>query len=148
MNKINKKTITFFLERLIHLGIYVWVFSLPWQARLLVKSRFVNNEFWGVYNLRERLGQHYLKYNFGADIDKSNLLQGYDSEDHGSNKKYKSLLRFLESNDPTNPTIFDSINMIIRINDKFYSSSFFETFFYEDFLVLLKISLVFIPIFY
>ena len=38
---------------------------------------FVNGEYWGVYNLRERLGQHAtLQSNFGADRYTSNLLQG------------------------------------------------------------------------
>jgi len=34
------------LERLIKIGLYIWIFLLPWQTRWLAMPRFVKNEFW------------------------------------------------------------------------------------------------------
>ena len=66
---------------------------------------FVNGKFWGVYNLRERIGQHYLNYNFDAKIEESNLLQGLYTEDHGSNKSYKNLRNFISKKQLNNKDV-------------------------------------------
>lgn len=78
---------------------------------------FVNGEFWGVYNLRERIGQHYLKYNFGAEIEESNLLQGLYTADHGSNESYKKLLSFIKKNNLKNEKNLDSLNSMMDIRN-------------------------------
>lgn len=78
---------------------------------------FVNGSFWGVYNLRERIGQHYLKYNFNADIETLNLLQGRFTEDHGSNKSYKELRQFLIKNSLTNAENIDSLNKMMDVKN-------------------------------
>ena len=73
--------------------------------------------FWGVYNLRERIGQHYLKYNYNADIKTLNLLQGRFTEDHGSNKSYKELREFLFKSSLTNKGNIDSLNKKIDVKN-------------------------------
>lgn len=78
---------------------------------------FMNGKFWGVYNLRERLGQHYLESNFGADKSESNLLQGLYTEDHGSNESYKELLSYVRSNDLSDDKVFDSVAKLIDIEN-------------------------------
>ena len=78
---------------------------------------FINGLFWGVYNLRERIGQHYLKYNYNADIESLNLLQGRFTEDHGSNKSYKELREFLFKNSLTNEDNIDSLNKKIDVKN-------------------------------
>lgn len=78
---------------------------------------FINGVFRGVYNLRERIGQHYLKYNFNADIETLNLLQGRFTEDHGSNKSYKELREFLFKSNLTNEDNIDSLNKKIDVKN-------------------------------
>ena len=78
---------------------------------------FVNGEFWGVYNLRERIGQHYLKYNFDAEIEESNLLQGLYTADHGSNESYKKLLSFIKRNNLKNEKNLDSLNSMMDLRN-------------------------------
>ena len=78
---------------------------------------FVNGKFWGVYNLRERIGQHYLNYNFDAKIEESNLLQGLYTEDHGSNKSYKNLRNFISKKQLNNKENMDSINKMMDMKN-------------------------------
>ena len=78
---------------------------------------FVNGEYWGVYNLRERLGQHYLQSNFGADKDTSNLLQGRMAVDHGSSARYRDLLAFLRTHTFSDGTLYDSLGQLMDIQN-------------------------------
>lgn len=78
---------------------------------------FVNGELWGVYNLRERIGQHYLNYNFNANIDSLNLLQGRYTEDHGSNNSYKKLRSFVINNNLDNKKSVDSLKKMIDLRN-------------------------------
>ena len=78
---------------------------------------FINGVFWGVYNLRERIGQHYLKYNYNADIEALNLLQGRFTEDHGSNRSYKELREFLLKSNLNNEDNIDSLKKKIDVKN-------------------------------
>ena len=78
---------------------------------------FVNGEYWGVYNLRERLGQHYLQSNFGADKDTSNLLQGRGAVDHGSGARYRELLAFLRAHTFSDGALYDSLGQLMDIQN-------------------------------
>ena len=78
---------------------------------------FINGVFWGVYNLRERIGQHYLKYNYNADIEALNLLQGRFTEDHGSNRSYKELREFLLKSNLNNEGNIDSLKKKIDVKN-------------------------------
>ena len=78
---------------------------------------FVNGKLWGVYNLRERIGQHYLKYNFNADIDSLNLLQGRFTEDHGSNLSYKKLRSYVITNNLQKIEVLDSLKKMMDIRN-------------------------------
>jgi len=78
---------------------------------------FINGVFWGVYNLRERIGQHYLKYNYNADIEALNLLQGRFTEDHGSNRSYKELREFILKSNLNNEDNIDSLKKKIDVKN-------------------------------
>lgn len=52
---------------------------------------FVNGEYWGVYNLREKINEHYLYDNHGAAIDSSSIIMGRWVRQHGSSHDYKSM---------------------------------------------------------
>lgn len=42
---------------------------------------FVNGEYWGIHNLRERYDRHYLEVAHGADPDRAQLLRNSDADD-------------------------------------------------------------------
>lgn len=60
---------------------------------------FVNSEYWGVYNIREKIGDDYLKRHH--DIPKTNidLLQGNSQIHKGSRQSYKKLKTFIKTHD-------------------------------------------------
>lgn len=52
---------------------------------------YINGEYWGVYNLREKINKHYLYYNKGASIDSSSIIMGRWVTQHGNRKRYKEM---------------------------------------------------------
>ena len=61
---------------------------------------FINGEYWGIYNIREKYDKYYFEYRFGIEEDNLNILDvcGHTVEE-GDNADYLDLVYFIESND-------------------------------------------------
>ena len=59
---------------------------------------YLNGQFWGHINLREKINENYLASNFKVDADKVDLLEYESSVIEGSNAEYLEMLEFLKSN--------------------------------------------------
>ena len=68
---------------------------------------FLNGEYWGIHNLRERLDKHYLETTYGVNPDSLDLLEDRQDVQHGANwqevqegdnAKYLALLDYLNAN--------------------------------------------------
>jgi hypothetical protein len=68
---------------------------------------FVNGEYWGIYNIREKINKEYLKYNHGASKNEgqTTLLELGGME----NPEYREMVRYIGKNFPDS-SVFDSIN--------------------------------------
>ena len=49
---------------------------------------FINGQYWGLYNLREKVNEHYLFENHGANRDSSSIIMGRWVRQHGSSSDY------------------------------------------------------------
>jgi hypothetical protein len=56
---------------------------------------FVNGEFWGIYNIRERYDRHYLSIKYDIPDDKIDLLTGNASVKEGSSMHYNALRSYI-----------------------------------------------------
>jgi len=65
----------------------------------------VNNQYFGIYNLREKLNKDYLKYNYNANKDSTILLELHGTYD----KSYSNFFNYVGQNFPEK-TAFDSLN--------------------------------------
>lgn len=63
---------------------------------------FLNGAYWGIQNLREKLNEYYLKYNFDLDKDSVFILR-HNGEvqigDYSTKKQYRSVLNYMKEND-------------------------------------------------
>jgi hypothetical protein len=59
---------------------------------------YINGEYWGIYNLREKINEHFIKANFGVDKDSVDMMRHRMDVQKGSSKEYQSLLDFLKKN--------------------------------------------------
>ncbi|MCQ2335716.1 MAG: CotH kinase family protein [Paludibacteraceae bacterium] len=52
---------------------------------------FVNGEYWGIFNLREKLDEHYIQENYGIDKDEVNMMENHYHTESGSIQSYVDL---------------------------------------------------------
>ena len=64
---------------------------------------YLNDEYWGIYNMRDMLTPHHFKYNYGVDDDHVDILEGNEENpvaDDGVNTLFLSeIIDFVNSND-------------------------------------------------
>ena len=73
---------------------------------------FVNTEYWGVYNIREKINKHYINNNYG--VDEIDLLKGKNTVEEGNSKRYKELLNFFSN---SNLSLASEYNHAISLMD-------------------------------
>jgi hypothetical protein len=78
---------------------------------------FLNGEYWGIQNLREKISEHYLKSNFGVDKDNVDILRHNGVKRHGSSANYKKLLRFLRTEDMSSDITVAELRTFMDVED-------------------------------
>ena len=78
---------------------------------------FLNGEYWGIQNIREKINEHYLEDNYGADKDNVDLMEHRDGAKHGNSKQYKYLLSYLAKNDMTDEKVIEQLRTFMNIED-------------------------------
>ncbi|MBI9070345.1 MAG: CotH kinase family protein [Melioribacteraceae bacterium] len=79
---------------------------------------FLNGEYWGKYNLREKISEHYIANKFGLDpatitiVEPNQGVNGYVGDDH-----YDSMLRFIEENDLSEDENFQHVSTLVDVDD-------------------------------
>ena len=77
---------------------------------------YINNNYFGMYNLREKLNSDYIESKY--HIDKNNIdLIKYNTAVNGSITDYNSLVNYISSHDVTNPDIYNFIKERIDIEE-------------------------------
>ncbi|MFW6363581.1 MAG: CotH kinase family protein [Spirochaeta sp.] len=84
---------------------------------------FINGEYWGLKNLRERFDQYYLQNNYGVDPQNLVILEGpmgYPSQlkwgEEEDGRSYRELLRYVETNDMSADRHYDHVRSVMDID--------------------------------
>lgn len=56
---------------------------------------FINGEYWGIHNLRERYDRHYMEAAFGVDSDSLDYLENNAEAQEGASAHYRNLVDFI-----------------------------------------------------
>jgi len=81
---------------------------------------FLNGEYWGIYNLRERLDHHYLASHYDVEPDEVTILEREGALDHGDpadRLHYLKLIQYLEENDITSSEHYQHIKTQMDIDN-------------------------------
>ncbi len=90
---------------------------------------FLNGEYWGILNIREKVNEHFIASNHDVDPDNITILEGHGSPVTGSNDDYWSMYTFLEKNTMSIQSNYDQMLGWIDVNsfiDYFSSEIFFR----------------------
>jgi hypothetical protein len=60
---------------------------------------FVNGDFWGVTQMRDKINAGWIAQRYDLDPDKIDLLEGNGAVKSGSNQEYKDLISYVKSHD-------------------------------------------------
>ena len=78
---------------------------------------FLDGEYWGVHNLRERLDKYYLASTYGVNPDSVDILENRQEVQEGSNAGYLAMLDFLNANSLTDSANYAYIKTLIDIDN-------------------------------
>lgn len=78
---------------------------------------YINGEFWGLYNMREKTNQFYPEHNYGIDADSVDLVEGISQTAYGDGRSYDELLDFVSDNDMTMPSNYDHVQTQMDVTE-------------------------------
>lgn len=62
-------------------------------------SVYINGQYWGIYNIREKISPYYIASNHDVDPENVDILEANGRVNTGSNEDYKALISFVANND-------------------------------------------------
>jgi len=89
---------------------------------------YINGEYWGLYNLREKLNTDYLASHYNLDSDKINIIAANGVALEGNNDDWLDLQEFCLNNDFTIPENYQKLTEWVDI-ENFTDYIIFQTFF-------------------
>ncbi len=60
---------------------------------------FINGEYWGIFNIRERYDKHYLERVYGVDGENLDIIANHHEVKEGDDQHFKSLMGYAEDHD-------------------------------------------------
>jgi hypothetical protein len=78
---------------------------------------YINGEYWGIYNIRERINTQFLHYNYGVDSDRVDILQGNGWVRDGSNTHYRDLEAYARNHNLADPQHYAYMKSQMDIDD-------------------------------
>lgn len=78
---------------------------------------YLNNKYWGIYNLREKFTQHYIRQNHIDVAGKIDILENNSQVKSGSNKDYNRLMDFVKSNNLSDSLVYAQLENWIDISN-------------------------------
>ncbi len=77
---------------------------------------YLNGEYWGLYNLRERIDQHYLELKYGIDRDQIDMINALGEAEEGDSTRYNSMYEFFKQNDFTSDELYTQALTKVDLN--------------------------------
>lgn len=74
-----------------------WYGGIDYQAWEPVVV-YLNEKYWGIYNLREKINEHYVFDNHGLDPDRMDMLDNLDQVKYGDSGDINKLISFITNN--------------------------------------------------
>ena len=79
---------------------------------------FINGEYWGIINMRERYDQHYIESHYGVNADDVAILEAWGNVDQGipeDRSQFYTIVNYAQNNDPANNTHYQWIKERVDI---------------------------------
>ena len=78
---------------------------------------FLNGDYWGIYNIREKISEHYIASRHGVDPDNIDMLEGNMQVIHGDYLHYQQLIDYISTQDMTTDDAYKFIHSMIDVDE-------------------------------
>ena len=79
---------------------------------------FLNGEYWGILNIREKINEHYVANNFNwVDADEVDILENNGSLVHGEARHFNAIKSYLNSRSMSNAANYEYVKTQIDIDE-------------------------------
>ena len=68
---------------------------------------YINGEYWGILNIREKVNEEFIAANHGTDEDIIDILERDGEVVRGSADHYEAMLAYIDENDISDDTHYD-----------------------------------------
>lgn len=89
---------------------------------------FLNGEYWGIHNLRERIGKYFLEENHDVDPEAVDILEFRWEVVEGDSTHYRAMLDYIDTNGLSDPAHYDYIGTQMDL-EEFSDYWIFQVFF-------------------
>lgn len=90
---------------------------------------YINGEYWGIHNIRERFDDNYLERVYNVDGNNIDYLSGWRHIEYGSNQQYIGMVDFIDSQDLSVQANMDSVKTMMDIDNylDYYTAEIYFT---------------------
>ncbi|MFC1569966.1 CotH kinase family protein [bacterium] len=78
---------------------------------------YLNGEYWGVHNLREKINEHYIASNYDFDPDNLDILEYYEAVIQGESDHYLQMMNYIVSHDMSIPEYYEVVKADMDVNN-------------------------------
>jgi hypothetical protein len=78
---------------------------------------FINGEYWGIYNIREKLSEHYVANRHNVDPDNIDMLENDASVIHGDAVHYNTFINYIDNNNMATDSAYNFVNRMIDLDN-------------------------------
>jgi len=98
---------------------------LPFESMAFHQALlFINGEFWGIANIRERFDKHYLSIMYDIPDDKIDYLTGNREVEEGSSSHYNAMMNYITQGGVADPLRYEYIQtQMDPVNFMYYNLS-------------------------
>jgi hypothetical protein len=80
-------------------------------------TTFINGQYWGIYNIREKVSEHYVANRYGVDPDNIDMLEDNMTVLHGDSLQYRQLIDYMSTNDMSTTAAYDYVNSVVDLDE-------------------------------
>ena len=78
---------------------------------------YINGNYWGIYNMREKVNEHFIASKHDVDPDEVDILTNNSELVHGSTKDYDELINFINNNNLSSDANYDYVEDRVDIDN-------------------------------
>lgn len=90
---------------------------------------YVNGNYWGLYEIREKADEHYVESNYGIDANTIDMRNGWNTL-AGSDTGFTNLYNWVMTNDPFSDTFYDELSKQLNIEN--YTDYYIAEIYYQN----------------